>query len=205
MILFANDRRVWHVRSAMERALLESALFAHLTIDDIRAAMDVADVWVSEYGSTLGLVRSPDDLYGPHIWGWMADKHDVTCAICHRQFMWSSNSRMDLGHFAQRAIPRHKPMALKITHPDRRQVLTPFCQDCALVLFKANCSRYMCTDDFFALGLSELLRSKSVKERVKEWAGQKLRIHPASKPDGADASGNLFICDDGSLCPARHP
>ena len=188
----------------MERALLESALFAHLSVDDIRSAMDSADKWVNVDGRWTGWTRSDDDRFGPCIWGWMADKHDVTCAICHRQFMWTGDHRhLDLGHFAQLALPRHKPVAF--IFGQRREALTPFCRDCASVIAKAGTTFGYINEGQFMLGLSELLRSRDVKERVKEWAGQKLRIHPTSKPDGADDNGNLFICDDGSLCPARHP
>jgi hypothetical protein len=182
----------------MERALLESALFAHLSVADLRSAMSQASEWIGLDGKWRGQTRSDDDRFGPCIWGWMADHHHVTCAICHRQFMWTGSERhLDLGHFSQLALPRHKPVAF--IYGERREALTPFCRDCGSVIGKAGTTFRHVNEAQFMLGLSELLRSREVKERVKEFSGQKLRIHPTSAPEGADENGNLFICDDGSI------
>jgi hypothetical protein len=175
----------------MERALLESALFAHVPADEIRKAISKHNEFRGDDGNFIADVSNGEKV-GPFIWPWMAAEYDVTCAICHCQFMWHNRwNKMDLGHFCQKAIPRHKPIALKTER--FRSVLTPLCDVCRFPLFKAGCSNFEITEDKYILGLCSLVKDRRVRKRIEEWADTKLRIDPLSTPAEANEDGHLVL------------
>jgi hypothetical protein len=195
MILFCpRKRNPWQARSVMERALLECALFAHVSADEISLALSEERNATNQFGVSIGAACSGDQA-GPMMWPYMAQTYGVTCAICRARFSWQFGwAAHDLGHFCQLAIPRHKPIALRTDN--RFVVMVPLCHECRFPLIKAGCSKGEISDGTYIAGLAALAADKRLLRRVEDNGHAGLRIDPLSTPDGADDNGNLWVTLD---------